>query len=80
MIDPDTVRRGTAAAAYVTQMTVLTALGGWLGRQLDARFDTEPALQLTGFVVGFALGMAALLFYLTRTPPDDDEHTPDPAE
>lgn len=76
MNDPGAFRRGSAAAALVTQMTVSTVLGGWLGRQLDARWNTGSVLQLSGFVAGFALGMTALLYHLARNRPDD----PDPPD
>ncbi|MCB9699363.1 MAG: AtpZ/AtpI family protein [Alphaproteobacteria bacterium] len=80
MIDPDAIRRGAAAAALVTQMAVITVLGGWIGRQLDSWLDTGTALQLSGFVAGFVLGMIPLLTTLTRQPPDDDQQPPDPPQ
>lgn len=80
MIDPDAIRRGATAASLVTQMTVATVLGGWVGRQLDTRFQTGTTLQLAGFVAGFVLGMIPLLTTLTRQPPDDDDQPPDPPQ
>jgi F0F1-type ATP synthase assembly protein I len=67
------------AAALVTQMAVLTVLGGLLGRQLDARFATEPWLMTGGFVGGFVAGMTTLFAGLTRIlRTDADEPPSDP--
>lgn len=80
MLDPDFLKRGAQAAALVTNMAVLTVVGGWLGHWLDARLNTEPWLMVTGFFLGFVSGMLALFRILTQlTPEDDDDEPPDPA-
>lgn len=71
---PGALASAARAAALVTQMAVITVLGGLLGRQLDARFATEPALLLVGLFGGFTLGMFAIFRRLTAlgSPPDVD--------
>lgn len=64
------------AAALVSQMAVVTVLGGLLGRQLDARFSTEPWLMTGGFVGGFAAGMIALYAGFTRLFRTDEDDSP----
>ena len=78
MIDPDTLRWGSTAAALVTQIAVTTAVCGWGGRQADGWFQTGPKLQLAGFVVGFSLGMTAFLLYISRQSRDDHQPTDPP--
>lgn len=70
--------RGARAAAYITQMVVITAFGGWLGSLADSRFHTEPFLVSTGFITGFAIGTSAMLKGLLQTP--DDDNTAHPKE
>ena len=79
MLDPDTLKRGAQAAALVTNMAVMTVIGGFAGHWLDARLDTAPWLMVTGFFLGFAAGMIPLFQTLTRLPDDDDDQPPDPA-
>lgn len=82
MIEPEVLRRGAAAAALVTQMAVLTVVGGWGGRQLDGWLLTGPLLQIAGFVTGFTIGLATFLRYVTRPDPTtsgpDDQPPADP--
>lgn len=83
MNEPGSLRRGATAAALVSQMTVLTVLCGWGGRQLDGRLLTAPQLQTAGFVLGFTLGLANFLRHVSQlAPPDppdhDDQPPPDP--
>jgi hypothetical protein len=61
------------AAALVTQMAVLTVLGGLLGQQLDARFATGPWLMTAGFVGGFVVGLLTLFQGLQRLFRTDDD-------
>jgi hypothetical protein len=60
------------AAALVTQMAVVTVLGGLLGQQLDARFATGPWLTTAGFGGGFVVGLVTLYQGLRRLFPADD--------
>ncbi len=78
MIDPDSLRRAATAAALVTQMAVLTVLGGWAGRQADGWLDTRSTWQTAGYVAGFALGMFTFLRTISRLRPPDDEPPTDP--
>lgn len=80
MPDPDSLKRGARAGALVSQMAVSAALGAWLGRQLDARFDTAPWLLVTGLMLGFAAGLAALFTGIHRLQREDDDEPPDPAQ
>lgn len=80
MIDPDSVRRGATAAALVTQMTVLTVLGGWGGGQLDGWWNTAPICQTVGYLTGFSLGLASFLTTISRLSTPDDEPPSDPPE
>jgi hypothetical protein len=76
--DPDGFTKAARAAALVTQMTVITALGGWFGAYLDGRFATEPWLFFAGLASGFAIGMLAMFKGLTGLRPPDDQQPPDP--
>lgn len=71
---------GLAAAArvagLVTSMAVLTIGGALLGRELDARWATEPWLLVAGLFGGFVVGMVALSRELIRLGTDDDEADP----
>lgn len=79
MKDPSGLTKAAQAAALVTQMTVSTALGAWLGSQLDSRFATDPWLFFAGIFSGFAIGLVALFKGITRLqPPDDDESSHPP--
>ncbi|MBX2799384.1 MAG: AtpZ/AtpI family protein [Myxococcales bacterium] len=71
------MEQGARAAAMVTQMVVTTAIGGWIGQQLDERFLTEPWLMVSGFTLGFSMGMIALLRVLTRNNQSDDDEPSD---
>jgi hypothetical protein len=67
------------AAALVTQMAVVTVLGGLLGQTLDARFSTGPWLMTGGFAGGFVAGMTTLYAGITRLfRTDADDTPPDP--
>lgn len=70
--------RGARAAALVTQMAVVTALGGFLGNLADSHFQTQPLLISAGFISGFAIGTFAMLKGLLQTP--DDDTTPHPPQ
>jgi hypothetical protein len=61
------------ATALVTQMAVVTVLGGLLGQQLDARLDTGPWLTTAGFGGGFVVGMLTLFKGLNRLFRTDDD-------
>jgi F0F1-type ATP synthase assembly protein I len=74
--DKASLQRGAIAAALVTQMAVVTVLGGLLGQLLDARFSTGPWLMTGGFVGGFVVGMSTLFAWLTRSSRTDDDDTP----
>jgi F0F1-type ATP synthase assembly protein I len=73
-------RKGAQAAALVTNMVVMTMVGGLAGYKLDVWWDTAPWLMVTGFFLGFSGGMLALFRTLTRLTDDDDDQPPDPAE
>ena len=77
MMDPESLRRGSTAAALVTQMVVSTVLCGGFGSWLDGRFQTGPKLGLSGLLAGFALGMSTLLYFLLRRP-NAEPHDPNP--
>jgi F0F1-type ATP synthase assembly protein I len=70
------VARGARAAAFVTQMAVITVVGGWLGNLADSRLGTEPWLVSAGFITGFAIGVFAMLKGLLRTFNDEDSSHP----
>lgn len=70
-VDSGFVQAARSAAA-VTQLAVATVAGGLLGQWGDARFDTAPALMVTGFTLGFAAGLIGL-FRILPSPDDDDE-------
>jgi hypothetical protein len=77
--DKASLQRGAMAAALVTQMAVVTVLGGLLGRMLDARFSTGTWLTTGGFVGGFVAGMTTLFAGLSRlSRTDADDSPPDP--
>ena len=80
MPDPATLARGARAAALVSQMAVVTVLGGLVGQQLDTRLQTAPWLLLAGFLGGFAIGLFTFLRFVLRVEPGDDEPPAPPAE
>ncbi|MEM6925290.1 MAG: AtpZ/AtpI family protein [Myxococcota bacterium] len=57
----------------MTQLVVATVAGGLFGQWSDARFDTAPALMVTGFVLGFAAGLVGLFRILPSPDEDDDD-------
>jgi hypothetical protein len=71
-VNPDSFRRGATAAALVTQMTVSTVVCGGGGYLADGRWNTTPKLQLAGFVLGFAIGMASFLLTISRLTTNDE--------
>ncbi|HHO50459.1 MAG TPA: AtpZ/AtpI family protein [Deltaproteobacteria bacterium] len=70
------LERGAQAAALVTQMTISTVVGGFLGRRLDAWLQTEPWGMVTGFILGFSAGMLSMFRILLRRDDDDDPTHP----
>ncbi len=54
-------------------MAVATVAGGLIGQWGDTRFDTAPALMVTGFVLGFAAGLVGLFQILPSPDQDDDD-------
>ena len=73
MPQPASLARGAMAAALVTQMAVVTVLGGLLGQQLDARLATGPWLTTAGFAGGFVVGLVMFFLGLRRLFPTDDD-------
>jgi len=69
--DPGLAKAARSAAA-VTQLAVATVAGGLIGQWGDTRFDTAPALLVTGFLLGFAGGLVALFRILLTLDRDDD--------
>ena len=78
MAQPSPWSQGAKAAAVVSQMAISTVVAGLIGRQADLWLETSgPWLAITGFVLGFTLGMITLLRSLTPPPShDDDDHPP----
>ena len=70
--------QGVQAAALVTQMAVMTVLGGILGRQLDGWFATGTLSTMLGILAGFTIGMVTLFRFLLRRTDDDDDDTAAP--
>lgn len=56
-LDKESVRKAALAFTAVTEITVYTMVGYWLGNYLDQRFNLNPWLAglftLLGFVRGF---------------------------
>lgn len=73
---PESFASAARAAALVTQMAAATVLGALLGRELDARFATAPALLLAGLLGGFAAGMVAIFRQLAGPEDDPDRDGP----
>lgn len=68
---PDSLHAAFRAAALVTQMTVLTALGGFGGWMLDGWLASTPVLALILGGTGFASGL--LLVWRAFSAATDDD-------
>ena len=60
------------AAALITQMAVVTAVGMWVGSELDRWLDTSPSFTLLLTAAGFAGGIYRVHLGLQQLQDDDD--------
>ena len=71
MLDPEFLRQAGPATALSVQLVATTLAGLWVGRELDAKFQSDPWLLLLCTCVGFAIGLATFVRVLGRLQEDE---------
>lgn len=54
----------TMLSSVGTEFVILTIGGAWIGRQLDALWNTKPIGLLIGVLLGLGLGFASAIYII----------------
>ena len=77
MLDKGALRGAVFAASLVTELGILTVVGVFGGRWLDARLGTEPWLFALLTLAAFVLGTWRLISGIQRILGEHDDDTSD---